>query len=58
VIDPAEGTLLAFLPVPTDEVTNCAFGGADGRELYASGGGTLYRIRTTTAGRVTWPKSP
>jgi sugar lactone lactonase YvrE len=39
-------------------VTNCAFGGADGRELYASGGGTLYRIRTTTAGRVTWPKSP
>jgi gluconolactonase len=58
VIDPAEGTLLAFLPVPTDEVTNCAFGGADARELYVTGGGTLYRIRTTTAGRVTWPKSP
>lgn len=58
VIDPAEGTLLAFLPVPTDEVTNCAFGGADGRDLYVTGGGTLYRIRTTTAGRVTWPKSP
>jgi gluconolactonase len=58
VIDPAEVTLLAFLPVPTDEVTNCAFGGADARELYVTGGGTLYRIRTTTAGRVTWPKSP
>ena len=58
VIDPAEGTLLAFLPVPTDEVTNCAFGGADARELYVTGGGTLYRIGTTTAGRVTWPKRP
>ena len=58
VIDPDAGTLLAFLPVPTDEVTNCAFGNADGRDLYVSGGGTLYRIRTTTAGRVTWPKSP
>ena len=58
VIDPAEGTLLAFLPVPTDEVTNCAFGGADGRILYVTGGGTLYRIGTTTAGRVTWPKRP
>lgn len=58
VIDPAAGTLLAFLPVPTDEVTNCAFGGADARELYVTGGGTLYRIRTTTAGRVTWPKRP
>ena len=29
VIDPETGKLLAFLPVPTDEVTNCAFGGDD-----------------------------
>ncbi|MBM4070949.1 MAG: SMP-30/gluconolactonase/LRE family protein [Planctomycetes bacterium] len=55
VIDPENGTLLAFLPVPTDEVTNCAFGGDDLRTLYITGGGTLYSIRTTTPGRVVWP---
>jgi gluconolactonase len=50
-----EGKLLAFLPVPTDEVTNCAFGGADLRTLYITGGGTIYGIRTTTPGQVVWP---
>jgi gluconolactonase len=56
VIDPQTGKLLAFLAVPTDEVTNCAFGGADKKTLYITGGGTLYSIRTTTPGRVIWPK--
>lgn len=56
VIDPESGKLLAFVAVPTDEVTNCAFGGADLKTLYITGGGTLYSIRTTTAGRVLWPK--
>ena len=50
-----EGKLLAFLSVPTDEVTNCAFGGDDLKTLYITGGGTLYSIRTTTPGRVVWP---
>ena len=50
-----EGKLLAFLPVPTDEVTNCAFGGDDLRTLYVTGGGTLYSIRTATPGRVVFP---
>ena len=50
-----EGKLLTFLPVPMDEVTNCAFGGADLKTLYITGGGTLYSIRTTVAGRVIWP---
>jgi sugar lactone lactonase YvrE len=50
-----EGKLLTFLAVPKDEVTNCAFGGDDLRTLYITGGGTLYSIRTTTAGRVVWP---
>jgi gluconolactonase len=50
-----EGKLLTFLPVPTDEVTNCAFGGDDLRTLYVTGGGTLYSIRTTAPGRVVWP---
>ena len=51
-----EGKLLDFLPVPRDEVTNCAFGGDDLKTLYITGGGTLYSIRTTTLGRVVWPK--
>jgi sugar lactone lactonase YvrE len=46
-----DGKLLTFLPVPRDEVTNCAFGGEDGKTLYITGGGTLYSIRTTTPGR-------
>jgi gluconolactonase len=50
-----EGKLLAFLAVPRDEVTNCAFGGDDLRTLYITAGGTLYSIRTTTPGRVVWP---
>jgi gluconolactonase len=50
-----EGKLLTFLPVPRDEVTNCAFGGDDLRTLYVTGGGTLYSIRTTAPGRVTYP---
>jgi gluconolactonase len=54
VISP-EGKLLTFLPVPTDEVTNCAFGGDDLKTLYITGGGTLYSIRTTTPGRIVWP---
>ncbi|HVL14827.1 MAG TPA: SMP-30/gluconolactonase/LRE family protein, partial [Gemmata sp.] len=56
VIDPETGKLLAFVGVPTDEVTNCAFGGDDLKTLYITGGGTLYSIRTTTPGRVVWPK--
>jgi gluconolactonase len=51
-----EGKRLAFLPVPTDEVTNCAFGGEDHKTLYITGGGTLYSIRTTTPGRLVWPE--
>ena len=50
-----EGKLLTFLAVPTDEVTNCAFGGADLKTLYITGRGTLYTIRTTAPGRVIWP---
>ena len=50
-----EGKLLTFLPVPTDEVTNCAFGGEDRKTLYITGGGTLYSIRTLTPGVVVFP---
>ncbi len=50
-----DGKLLAFLAVPTDEVTNCAFGGVDKRDLYITGGGTLYRIRVKEPGRTLYP---
>ncbi len=50
-----DGRLQTFLAVPRDEVTNCAFGGDDLKTLYITAGGTLYSIRTTTPGRVTWP---
>jgi gluconolactonase len=55
VFDP-DGKQLAFLPVPRDEVTNCAFGAEDRRTLYITAGGTLYSIRTTTPGNLVWPK--
>jgi gluconolactonase len=50
-----EGERLAFLPVPRDEVTNCAFGGDDLKTLYITAGGTLFSLRTTTPGRVIYP---
>lgn len=52
-----DGKLLTFLAVPTDEVTNCAFGGDDLKTLSITGGGTLYSVRTATPGRVIFPKS-
>jgi sugar lactone lactonase YvrE/dienelactone hydrolase len=58
VLDPNTGKLLAFVPVPTDEVTNCAFGGPDRRTLFITAGGVLYSIRTTTPGHLLWPPMP
>jgi gluconolactonase len=55
VLDPETGKLLAFVGVPSDEVTNCAFGGADRKTLYVTAGGTVYSVRTATPGRVVWP---
>src|SRR5204863_7850316 len=33
------GKLLEFVPVPRDEVTNCAFGGPDLKTLFVTAGG-------------------
>ncbi len=46
-----EGKLLGFIPIPVDEVTNCAFGGGDLRTLFITAGGTLWSIRTNTQPR-------
>jgi len=49
------GKLLQIVSIPRDEVTNCTFGGKDMKTLYVTAGGTLWSIRTRTAGRVVWP---
>lgn len=46
------GKLLSFIPVPVDEVTNCAFGGADWKTLFITAGGTLWSIPVNTPGRA------
>jgi gluconolactonase len=49
-----KGELLDFVPIPVDEVTNCAFGDEDLRTLYITAGGTLWSIRVKTLGHVTY----
>jgi gluconolactonase len=40
------GKLVDFVAIPRDEVTNCAFGAADGRTLFVTAGGTLWSVAT------------
>ena len=47
-----EGSLLQFVAIPKDEVTNCAFGGADWKTLFITAGGTLWSIRVGTPGWI------
>lgn len=45
VIDPGSGELVRTLPVPEDMITNCTFGGADGRTLFVTAGHKLWSLR-------------
>jgi gluconolactonase len=47
-----EGKLLDFVPIPKDEVTNCAFGGQDLKTLYITAGGTLWSIPVSEPGWI------
>ncbi len=47
-----KGDLLEFARIPSDETTNCAFGGPDGKTLFVTAGGMLWILRTTTPGQV------
>lgn len=49
VISP-QGTLLKFIPIQEDFITNNAFGGPDMKTLYVTAGKTLYKVRTEIAG--------
>lgn len=46
-----EGSLLEFIPIPNDEVTNVAFGGDDLKTLFVTAGGTLWSVRVNVPGR-------
>lgn len=51
-----EGRLLDFVPIPVDEVTNCAFGHADLKTLFITAGGTLWSIPIESPGRVPYER--
>lgn len=48
-----EGKLLEYVPIPKDEVTNCAFGGPDLKTLFITAGGSLWSVPVTIPGRIT-----
>lgn len=54
VITPA-GKLLHRIPIPEDVLTNLAFGGPDGRNLYITAGKTLFTTRVAVPGQVAYP---
>ncbi len=45
-----DGELLAYRRTPMDSVTNCTFGGEDGRTLYVTAGPYLLSGRSVIAG--------
>lgn len=49
-----DGELVQFIPVPTDMITNCAFGDSDLKTLFVTAGHKLWSIRTGVAGHVQW----
>ena len=49
VLSPS-GELIDFVAIPVDEVTNCAFGGADWKTLFITAGGTLWSIPVNSPG--------
>jgi gluconolactonase len=44
VIDPNGNGLVRFIPIPMDDITNCTFGGEDGKTLYITAGHRLFSI--------------
>ena len=47
----SKGKRIDFIPIPDDEVTNCAFGEDDLKTLFITAGGHLWSIRLKVAGR-------
>lgn len=55
-VETSTGKLLGRIPIGEDTITNCAFGGPDGKTLYVTAGKTLFTLRVPVAGQVAWPK--
>ena len=51
------GRVLETHPVPTDQPTNCTFGGPDLQTLYVTAGGCLFRTRPGRKGYLIYPPS-
>ncbi|RIK77797.1 MAG: gluconolactonase [Planctomycetota bacterium] len=51
----SEGKQVGFVPIKMDMVTNCCFGGPDGKTLFVTAGHTLWSVRVTTPGYYVWP---
>lgn len=45
VIDPESGEMVKFYAVPADMITNCTFGGTEGKTLYITAGHKLWSLR-------------
>lgn len=52
----SSGDILSYVPIPNDEVTNCAFGGPDLKTLFVTAGGHLWSFRLQAPGWVPYPK--
>ena len=53
-----DGEVLETHPTPTDQPTNCSFGGADLTTLYVTtGGGEVYMAHTDRQGRLHYPNA-
>lgn len=51
------GRVLETHPLPTDQPTNCTFGGPDLQTLYVTAGGCLFRTRPGRKGYLIYPSS-
>ena len=51
-----DGKLLDFVPIPVDEVTNCAFGAPDLKTLFITAGGTLWSIPVDLPGIASYER--
>ena len=55
VVSP-DGKMKGRIPIHEDVLTNLAFGGPDGRQLYITAGKTIYTTRVAVSGQVAFPK--
>ncbi len=50
------GELIGRIPIHEDLLTNLAFGGSDGRQLYITAGKTLFTLNVPIPGQVAYPR--